>query len=84
MTTLSPCCAAIAPPRRWRLLRWASDLNAALARSRRRWVEVGRMHAEQRALGALPDSTLRDIGLAERRHEAPTSGQLGWRYGRWQ
>jgi hypothetical protein len=84
MTTLNPCCAVIVPTQRPLAERWLDELKEQLGLAWRRWSEVRRLHAEQRALAGLPDSTLRDIGLAERHYQSPTLQGLDWERGRWQ
>jgi hypothetical protein len=84
MTTLNPCCAVIVPTRRPLAERWLDELKEQLGLAWRRWSEVRRLHAEQCALDGLSDSTLRDIGMAERRYDNPTLNRADWERGRWQ
>jgi hypothetical protein len=84
MTTLNPCCAVIVPTQRPLAERWLDDVKTQVGLAWRRWNEVRRLHAEQRALEGLSDSTLRDIGMAERGYRSPTLQGLDWERGRWQ
>jgi hypothetical protein len=83
-TTLNPCCAEIVPTQRPVALRWLEDTRAALAAAWKRYEADRRLEAEQRTLREMPEATLRDIGLAERRFDDPTLGRVDWERGRWQ
>jgi uncharacterized protein YjiS (DUF1127 family) len=84
MTTLNPCCAPVIVPTQPPLLhRWAQDAQAVLATAWRRWQDTRRTHAQTRTLAELPEDTLRDLGLAERRFDQPTLPRTDWQHGRW-
>jgi len=85
MSTANACCTpVIVPTQRPVLLRWLEDAREDLLAAWHQLQAARRAHAEQRALEALSDSTLRDIGLAERRYEDPTLARIDWERGRWQ
>ena len=79
MNTAANCMPTILPTRPTLLRR----LERAVVDAWAAWRARSRLHAELRALQALSDATLRDIGLAERVLDQPGLSALDYERGRW-
>lgn len=73
------CTSTVLPSPSPLLQRWAGHIGAAW----RGWRAQARLNNELRALEALSDGTLRDIGMAERVLQQPTLSALDYERGRW-
>ena len=80
MNSNAVTCQTILTPQKPPLLqRWVQHLTDAW----KAWRAQARLAAEIRALEALSDATLRDIGLAERVPYRPTLALRDYERGRW-
>ena len=79
MNTATAYTATVLATRHPLLQRWGWRLLAAW----QAWREQARGNAELRALEALSDATLRDIGMAERVLQQPGVSLIDYERGRW-
>jgi uncharacterized protein YjiS (DUF1127 family) len=84
MSTAACCTPSIIPTHRPLLQRGWQAALAALRRVQELWQRPAREHAQRLALQGLSDSTLRDIGIAERLPAQPRAlGLMDHERGRW-
>lgn len=80
-TCCLPTVIATRPP--WHRRAWR-ELGQALREGLHRWRRERRHAACVASLRHLPAHALRDVGLAECVHDAPTLPRVDWEFGRWQ
>jgi hypothetical protein len=83
MTTANPCSVQTFPTPRFDALHPMETAREYLAKALQDWRDRRALRATWSMLEGLNDSTRRDLGLGERRLDAPAARSLGWAGGPW-